>query len=144
MGLEWRKLKDEPILDGEEPAFDRHGAIRWGNDPSRKRAILDSLNVSFWDPGQRAVRPVLPAYLPCLSRDGKRRLPETRSVMRATSRDFLNWGSIEPIEYGEPRREWKHSLYTSGLKPYPRRRISCWVFRCARLRANPSTARPTA
>ena len=29
-GLEWRKLKDEPILDGEEPAFDRYGAIRWG------------------------------------------------------------------------------------------------------------------
>ena len=119
-GSTWRKLREEPILDGEEPAFDRHGAIRWGNDPSRKRAILDSLNVSFWDPGNGQYVLFFRAYLPCLSRDGKSRLPETRSVMRATSRDFLNWGNIEPIEYGEPRREWKHSLYTSGLKPYPR------------------------
>lgn len=119
-GLEWRKLREEPILDGEEPAFDRHGAIRWGNDSSRRRAILDSLNVSFWDPGNGQYVLFFRAYLPCLSRDGKRRLPETRSVMRATSRDFLNWGNIEPIEYGEPRRAWKHSLYTSGLKPYPR------------------------
>ena len=119
-GLEWRKLKEEPILDGEEPAFDRYGAIRWGMDPSRRRAILDSLNVSFWDPANRRYVLFFRAYLPCLSRDGKRRLPETRSVMRATSRDFLNWENIEPIEYGEPRREWRHSLYTSGLKPYHR------------------------
>lgn len=119
-GLEWRKLKEEPILDGEEPAFDRHGAIRWGMDPSQRRAILDSLNVSFWDPRTSQYVLFFRAYLPCLSRDGKRRLPETRSVMRATSRDFLHWENIEPIDYGEPRREWRHSLYTSGLKPYPR------------------------
>ena len=119
-GLEWRKLREEPILDGEEPAFDRHGAIRWGRDPSRRRAILDSLNVSFWDPGNSRYVLFFRAYLPCLSRDGKRRLAETRSVMRATSRDFLHWENIEPIDYGEPRREWRHSLYTSGLKPYPR------------------------
>ena len=119
-GLDWRKLKQEPILDGEEEAFDRYGAIRWGMDPTQERAILDSLNVSFWDPALQQYVLFFRAYLPCLSRDGRRRLPETRSVMRATSRDFLTWENIEPIEYGEPRRAWRHSLYTTALKPYYR------------------------
>lgn len=119
-GLNWRKLKEEAILNGEEEAFDRYGAIRWGNNPSHERAILDSLNVASWDPVRKQYVLFFRAYLPCLSRDGKRKLPETRSVMRCTSRDFLNWGNIEPIEYGEPRRAWIHSLYTTALKPYYR------------------------
>ena len=117
-GLTWRKLKKEPILDGEEPAFDKHGAIRWGFNPGKERAILDSLNVAFWDAEHEQFVLYFRAYLPCLSRDGKKKLKETRSVMRCTSKDFLNWENIEPIDYGEPRREWIHSLYTTALKPY--------------------------
>ena len=68
------------------------------------RVILDSLNVSFWDPARQQYVLFFRAYLPCLSRDGRRRLPETRSIMRATSRDFLSWENIEPIDYGEINR----------------------------------------
>ena len=119
-GISWRKLNEEPILDGEEEAFDRYGAIRWGNNPGKERAILDSLNVAFWDPASERYVLYFRAYLPCLSRDGKRNLPETRSVMRCVSKDFVNWEQIEPIDYGEPRREWIHSLYTTALQPYSR------------------------
>ncbi len=119
-GITWRTWKGEPLWDGEEDAFDRHGASRGGNNPGHERAILDSLNVAFWDAEHDQYVLFFRAYLPCLSRDGKRKLPETRSVMRCTSKDFLNWDKIEPIEYGEPRRAWIHSLYTSGLKPYGR------------------------
>ena len=119
-GLHWRKLKEEPILNGEEAAFDKYGAIRWGFNPGKERAILDSLNVAYWD--QQRQRYVLNfrAYLPCLSKDGARQEKETRSVMRCTSKDFLNWENIEPIGYGEPRRSEVHSLYTSNAKPYYR------------------------
>lgn len=117
-GLEWRKLRDDPIITGEEPAFDTHGAIRWGRNPGKERAILDSLNVCFWDAPRKQYVLFFRAYLPCLSRDGKKKLPETRSVMRCTSRDFRQWENIEPIDFGEPRREWIHSLYTTALKPY--------------------------
>ncbi|MBP90270.1 MAG: hypothetical protein CMJ64_26785 [Planctomycetaceae bacterium] len=117
-GLTWRKLREEPILDGEEEAFDKFGAIRWGFNSGKERAILDSLNVAFWDSQREQYVLFFRAYLPCLSRDGKKQLPETRSVMRCTSKDFRHWENIEPIEFGEPRREWIHSLYTSGLKPY--------------------------
>ncbi|MBM82503.1 MAG: hypothetical protein CMJ78_18220 [Planctomycetaceae bacterium] len=119
-GLHWCKLKDEPIIDGEEAAFDQHEAIRWGHNPGKERAILDSLNVCFWDAPRKQYVLYFRAYLPCLSRDGKRKLPETRSVMRCTSKDFLRWENIEPIDYGEPRRQWIHSLYTSMVKPYDR------------------------
>jgi len=117
-GLNWRKLKEGPILNGEEAAFDKHGAIRWGNNPGKQRAILDSLNVASWDAQRGRYVLFFRARLPCLSRDGKRQIAETRSVMRCTSRDFLNWENIEPIKYGEPRREWIHSLYTTALRPY--------------------------
>jgi hypothetical protein len=119
-GLDWKRLSEEPILDGEEAAFDHYGAIRWGNNPGKERAILDSFNIAFWDPEQQHYALYFRAYLPCLDRDGKEITGIQRSVMRATSQDFIHWGNIEPIQFGEPRRLWKHELYTSMLKPYPR------------------------
>ena len=119
-GLSWRKLREEPIIDGEEAAFDKYGAIRWGNNPGKERAIFDSLNVCFWDASREQYVLFFRAYLPCLTRDGKTSFPETRSVMRCTSRDFLRWENIEPISYGERRRNWIHSLYTTAAKPYKR------------------------
>ncbi|MDP7204179.1 MAG: hypothetical protein QGH11_01315 [Pirellulaceae bacterium] len=119
-GLDWKKLSEEPILSGEEEAFDHYGAIRWGNNPGKERAILDSFNIAFWDPSQQHYAFYFRAYLPCLDRDGKKVTGIQRSVMRATSKDFIHWGNIEPIQFGEPRRRWKHELYTSMIRPYPR------------------------
>jgi len=119
-GLDWKKLSEEPILSGEEEAFDHYGAIRWGNNPGKERAILDSFNIAFWDPAQQHYAFYFRAYLPCLDRDGKKVTGIQRSVMRATSKDFIHWGNIEPIQFGEPRRRWKHELYTSMIRPYPR------------------------
>ena len=117
-GLNWRKLREAPILDGEEPAFDRYDAIRWGVNPDNERAILDSLNVAYWDSTTQRYVLNFRAYLPCLNRDGTKMLKETRSVMRCTSKDFRHWENIEPIRYGEPRRSEIHSLYTSNAQPY--------------------------
>lgn len=119
-GIHWKKMRPEPILDGEEKGFDHFGAIRWGNNPGKERAILDSLNVAMWHEEQQHYALYFRAYLPCLDREGKKIAGIQRSVMRATSRDFLHWGDIQPIEFGEPRRLWKHELYTTMLKPYPR------------------------
>ena len=119
-GLEWKKLQESPILNGEEAAFDKYGAIRWGNNPGLERAILDSLNVAFWDPARGRYVLYFRAYLPALQRDGDEVQGVIRSVMRATSDDFLTWSNIEPIEFGEPRRFWKHELYTTALRPYRR------------------------
>jgi len=119
-GLDWRKMKKEPILDGEEKEFDKLGAIRWGNNPGKERAILDSLNVPFWDPQRKHYALYFRAYLPALARAGKQKKGIMRSVLRVTSKDFLNWSKITPIRFGETRRHWKHELYTTMLKPYPR------------------------
>ena len=118
--INWKKLRDTPILDGEEAAFDKYGAIRWGENPGLERAILDSLNVAFWDPARGHYALYFRAYLPALRRDGDEVQGVIRSVMRATSKDFLKWSDIEPIEFGEPRRFWKHELYTTVLRPYDR------------------------
>ncbi|MBN78644.1 MAG: hypothetical protein CMJ70_00780 [Planctomycetaceae bacterium] len=119
-GLEWEKLRDSPIVDGDEAAFDQYGAIRWGNNPGKERAILDSLNVAFWDSARGHYALYFRAYLPALRRAGDEIQGVIRSVMRATSDDFLDWSNIEPIEFGEPRRFWKHELYTTALRPYHR------------------------
>ena len=102
----------------KKPAFDRYGAIRWGFNPDNERAILDSLNVAYWDSTTQRYVLNFRAYLPCLNRDGTKMLKETRSVMRCTSKDFQHWENIEPIRYGEPRRSEIHSLYTSNAQPY--------------------------
>lgn len=121
-GMTWRKLHEDPVLTGEEPAFDRHGAWRWGNNPKAERAILDSLNVSFWD--ARAGHYVLffRAYIHGKLRNGRGRSNVMRYVFRCTSKDFRNWSEPAPIRFDEPPRQWRHELYTTGLHPYFRAR----------------------
>ena len=119
-GIHWRLLGKDPILTGEEPAFDRYDAIRWGNNPKNERAILDSQNVAFWDSRSGQYVLYFRAYIRGRTRDGKGMSGAFRFVFRATSRDFLHWSHIEPIDFGEPPRLWRHELYTTATKPYYR------------------------
>lgn len=119
-GLDWRKYREKPIVDGTEPVFDRYGAIHWGNNPSQSRAILDSLNIAFWDAARKRYVFYFRAHLPALDREGKKIEKTIRSVMMCTSKNFRDWTGIKPIDLGEPRQHWRNELYTSMLQPYVR------------------------
>ena len=119
-GLDWRKLQEQPILDGSEPELDTYGAIHWGNNPSNPRAILDSLNLAFWDDVRKRYVFYFRAHLPALDREGKKLEKTIRSVMMCTSQDFRKWSKIKPIDLGEPRQAWRNELYTTMLQPCPR------------------------
>ncbi|MDP7274913.1 MAG: hypothetical protein QF363_05500 [Planctomycetaceae bacterium] len=119
-GLDWRKFREKPIVDGSDPAFDRFGAVHWGNNPTKPRAILDSMNIAFWDAARKRYVFYFRAHLPALDREGKKIEKPIRSVMMCTSQNFRDWSGIKPIDLGEPRQLWRNELYTSMLQPYPR------------------------
>ncbi|HAA50169.1 MAG TPA: hypothetical protein DCE43_10650 [Planctomycetaceae bacterium] len=119
-GIEWRKLREMPIVDGTEKAFDRYGAIHRGNNPANPRAILDSHNLAFWDSARGRYVFFFRAHLPALDRAGREVKGTVRSVMMCTSKDFREWSGIRPIDLGVPRQAWRTGLYTTSLQPYPR------------------------
>ncbi len=119
-GFDWKKLRETPIVDGTEKAFDEVGAIHWGNNPANPRAILDSHNLAFWDAARGRYVFFFRAHLPALDREGRRVAGTVRSVMMCTSEDFRQWSDIRPIDLGVPHQAWRTGLYTTSLQPYPR------------------------
>ena len=100
-GLHWRLMQEEPILD--DPPF-------------------DTQNVPFWDPWRGEY------VIYTRGKKGEGRFPHGREaenaaqqavrwIRRATSKDFLNWSPLEPIDTGDAPLE---HLYTNGTMPYLR------------------------
>ena len=86
-GLRWERMRAEPVLRG---------------------APFDSQNVAFWSEHEGAYL----CYLRTWTQGGYRGY---RSVSRARSDDFLEWGPIEPMEFGDAPPE---HLYTNQTTPY--------------------------
>lgn len=85
-GIRWNKLREEPVLK-----------------PLPGQMIFDSQNVAFWSP----VETQYVAYCRLYTNN-------LRSIIRATSPDFLAWG---PFEHVPGNLENEH-LYTSQAHPY--------------------------
>ena len=100
-GVHWRLMQDEPILD--DPPF-------------------DTQNVPFWDPwhgeyviytrGKKGV-----GGFPHGRNTETADQQAVRWIRRATSKDFLHWSPLEPIDTGDAPLE---HLYTNGTIPYLR------------------------
>ena len=90
-GLRWRPAQDEPVLT-DEP-FDSH-------------------NIAFWD----TWRGEYVAYTRGVAGAGSFQ-GGVRWIRRATSKDFLHWGPLEPIDAGDTPLE---HLYTNACVQYGR------------------------
>jgi hypothetical protein len=112
-GIHWRKLQETPILQSDNPAFERLGIAYWGKDPSSGRALFDSHNLAFWDSrigeyvyyfrGWTAV-PDLPGV-------------RIRTFFRSRSQDFLRWSEPEAVEFSTPPT-LLDQFYTNCVQPY--------------------------
>ncbi|MBI5799873.1 MAG: hypothetical protein HZA92_03970 [Verrucomicrobia bacterium] len=89
-GVHWKHIRAEPVIT---------------------KGSFDSQNTAFWD----ATRREYVAYV----RDG-RTTPDgrsVRSVLRATSKDFLNWTEPVWLDFGDSTLE---QFYVNNIAPYPR------------------------
>jgi len=98
-GLHWKSAEKNPIFT--DRPFDSH-------------------NIAFWDPQEKQYV----AYTRGVRRDGKlgrgmqsRFKGGVRWVRRATSKDFRNWTTLEPIRTGDAPRE---EFYTNATIRYQR------------------------
>ncbi len=88
-GLHWRKMSETPV-------FLDHG---W---------VFDSQNVAFWSDAEQC-------YL-IYYRKGSEKV---RAVARVASKDFLNWGEPEQMNFSNTNGPTpQHHLYTSQTHPY--------------------------
>jgi hypothetical protein len=85
-GIRWTKLREEPVLK-----------VAPGD------LMFDSQNVSVWSP----VENQYVAYC-------RQHIKGLRSIVRATSPDFLTWSAFEPV----PANLENEHLYTSQAHPY--------------------------
>lgn len=85
-GIRWKKFREEPVLK-----------------PHPGQMIFDSQNVAFWSPVEKQYVAYCRLYTNNL-----------RSIIRATSSDFLAWGAFESVP---ANLEGEH-LYTSQAHPY--------------------------
>lgn len=89
-GVHWKHIRAEPVIT---------------------KGSFDSQNTAFWDANRREYV----AYV----RDG-RKTPDgrtVRSVLRATSKDFLNWTDPVWLDFGDSTLE---QFYVNNIAPYPR------------------------
>lgn len=89
-GVHWKHIRAEPVIT---------------------KGSFDSQNTAFWDASRREYV----AYV----RDG-RKTPDgrsVRSVLRATSKDFLNWTDPVWLDFGDSTLE---QFYVNNIAPYPR------------------------
>ena len=89
-GVHWKHIRAEPVIT---------------------KGSFDSQNTAFWDANRREYV----AYV----RDG-RKTPDgrsVRSVLRATSPDFLNWTDPVWLDFGDSTLE---QFYVNNIAPYPR------------------------
>ncbi|NUM53758.1 MAG: hypothetical protein HUU46_08955 [Candidatus Hydrogenedentes bacterium] len=84
-GVNWRKLRDEAVIN---------------------QGALDSQNVAFWSESERQYV----CYLRTFDQESK-----VRTVSRCTSKDFVTWTDIAPMEFGGATPE---HLYTNQTTPY--------------------------
>lgn len=85
-GFRWRTLRDDPIF------------------AATKLPMFDSQNLAFWSESEGC-------YV-CYARQFRDRV---RSLVRATSADFLNWSPFAPVDFGDAPVE---HLYTNQIHPY--------------------------
>lgn len=85
-GLKWRPLREEPVM------------------PATKLPMFDSQNLAFWSESEGCYV----AYV----RQFRERV---RSIVRATSDDFVNWSPFVPLDLGGAPAD---HLYTNQLHPY--------------------------
>ena len=85
-GVRWSKLREEAVLK-----------------PIADRMMFDSQNVAFWSPVEKCYVAYCRIYRNNL-----------RSIVRATSPDFLNWSAFEDV----PANLRDEHLYTSQAHPY--------------------------
>jgi hypothetical protein len=89
-GVHWKLLRSEPIIT---------------------KGSFDSQNTTFWDTTRREYV----AYV----RDGRTTSDgrRVRSVLRATSKDFVNWADPVWLDFGDSPLE---QFYVNNIAPYPR------------------------
>jgi len=85
-GLSWRALRNEPVM------------------PATKLPMFDSQNLAFWSASEGCYV----AYV----RQFRDRI---RTIVRATSDDFVNWTPFAPLDLGGAPAD---HLYTNQLHPY--------------------------
>lgn len=87
-GVAWRALREQPIM------------------PATKLPMFDSQNLAFWSESEGCYV----AYV-------RQFINRVRSVVRATSDDFVNWSPFTPLDLGGAPAD---HLYTNQLHPYYR------------------------
>ncbi len=85
-GLAWRALRDEPVM------------------PATKLPMFDSQNLAFWSESEGCYVAYVRQF-----RD------RVRSIVRATSNDFVRWSPFVPLDLGGAPAD---HLYTNQLHPY--------------------------
>lgn len=85
-GVQWRALREEPIF------------------PATKLPMFDSQNLAFWSESEGC-------YV-CYARQF---IDRVRSVVRATSDDFVRWSPFVPLDLGGAPAD---HLYTNQIHPY--------------------------
>jgi hypothetical protein len=110
--IHWRRLREQPILTKDHPAFERHKVARWGGDGPF--AVFDSQNIAFWDSQTQRYLFYFRAWL-YNDYTGTAKGKGLRTIFRSTSNDFLNWNDPEPVDLGGSPME---HLYTSAITPY--------------------------
>ena len=100
-GVHWRRMRDKPILD--DPPFDTQNLPFW--DPWREEYVI-------YVRGKHGAG----GFTHGRASEGAGR-KSVRWIRRGTSKDFLNWTALEPIDTGDAPIE---HMYTNGTTPYLR------------------------
>jgi len=91
-GIRWAKLREEPVLSHDRPAW-------------------DSQNLAFWSESEGCYVGYFRTHRPSPDVEGH----GYRWVSRSTSEDFVSWGPLLEMDAGDTPPE---HLYTNGTHPY--------------------------
>ena len=105
-GFHWKKLREEPVMSYDGPAWDSQNVAFWSESEQcyvahvrTYRLMADTLEES-----QKVYRRMY-------GDDGH----GWRWIARSTSQDFVNWSEVVDMDFGDTPYE---QLYTNGTHPY--------------------------
>ena len=111
-GINWRKLVEEPVIEG----YDAHNLAFWDMDRGEYRSYSRHRRIAAYQAGMDELgdAPLKTDDLTGLTEDGR---DNGRDIITSTSKDFIHWTKPEFLSYSPGR---VNELYENHVLPYYR------------------------